>query len=1766
MNIEQYVFPYVESYGLPEFSEKEEDYVYIDSNWNIHRFVKYKKTNAYGDTRNVYYDASGSGLRLLTSENRYSEIYDGNNSTIKFDLQGRIKNIISSVNANFAKTITYDGDNLISICDSRKSGRKIDFTYHKDGTLQKISADRYKVSLQCSYNNSKQLERITKNDGSTSKNMMYFKYDSIGVLNYAVDAESLKALCFDSNQIANNPKIITIKEGAMQKQYITEELESELILGDNEYIGEGHNFSGTGKKTKGYELKMISEYVKNITTFSYFANYTDVVNEKNIKTRYYFNINGFTTSILEVDPKDDNNFKTLFKTGGWQLSSSGTSSYKINGQAANMLLGPYKYNAVNLSSFLSIFDDYNNGEKRKNEYTENFVVSFWLRANKDITNDVYAKIYVNKSGVSNEYGKTTIDKAMSNSWQYVTIPVFLGEKQHEISDIWIEFTGLQNSEILYLSDFRIAIGNNTSTFFTNGFISIDLKDATQVIYKENGMEYVSPISSDFFLTDTDLFATYKSLYYKQQKSQNEFDLVYCGGTKVKSITSVKICGILGNVTLSIGDDGIPNYYTYSSNRTTKNQWSVIETQLRFHKEAINKYYYEIKTAIQLMDQKNKRVEESKSAKTYEWQNANGTLRAKKDEYSVVTSYTYDSYGNLTSIDIYNDNELNKEYLTTTYDYGTVSEDLREKPISCTQNKETKIFYYNEPHFTIDYTLEGNSKIDYSYDGYNERIIEVSNKNQTNDFIEYKNTILYDKFGRIKSVSDLSNRTYGFIYNVFGEPLKYYENKRLVLEKKVEKGSSYDLIKEKIYNNEQVVNDKIINTAYENITKIDKYGRIMSQTNKKAENDNGTIVTFGYQNINESESVSKVTEIVDPYEQVNYSYIYDEDNRPSGYRVYSNLTNEKEMQVRQIGVGDTQYYFKKEHEYIMSRVIKEDTEFGEGENAKFNNPRVKRTKYVKMAGQNSSDLEEDYKEFNFEYKYDKLGRLYKKSNEKIEYKKPLQYKNKVNVDKNIIYENGKTTITKIQYVANSEDKNSNEKAMLTFDNMYDDKNNLILMTAKGERFVNNPTEDDLCGKEKFTERINKYEYDAFDRLIKETRTDNETQNLNIEYDYYKNSGNLRKVIKNGTVFKKFTYENGRKTSISILKEVDRPISYDNYGNIIKDTVGSIGYNSRNLLSSYYIGASSNNYYSTTNYKKKCDYFYNYQGVRYKKRIKNADNTQYVKYYLDGSRILGEDWNYSDGSAEKSIRYFYDAEGITGLRYDGHNFNFIKDSLGNVSKIMYQGKVIGEYIYDAWGDCDVIELSIDSDATHGARDKFVLYNNPFRWKSHYLDLETGLYYVNGRYYSPILMEYLNADNIENISPSEVNSLDRHAITLDNSISYEENMDTIFTDTELYSDPLYDSIKDKSWWDLNWKKAVQWIAFTAVFIVSIVLMCVPATSAFGVGMFIAGLKAAVSGAIIGGIIGGIMNAIHGNSFMEGLVEGAIYGFIDGFTAGALMFCASQAVSALSKAASSRCSSPGNCFIAGTLVLTASGNKKIEDIEVGDEVWSYDEETGEKSLKKVVRLFGNKTDKWIHLLFKNDATKEIEKLVCTPEHPFYVEHLGWVEANKLLENDKVLLYNNTVATLIGKEVEPLKIAEATYNFEVEDYHTYYVGEENILVHNDCIGVNTNSAGVTNNTSIHGKAHGSEIHQQRINKFVGDMSNSGKYSDIYLNRSLSTTNVFPGNQLRPDIIGKRLNGTFDIIEVASKSQASGSALNVLKDHVLFYNSLSNVNVAYLIK
>ena len=51
-----------------------------------------------------------------------------------------------------------------------------------------------------------------------------------------------------------------------------------------------------------------------------------------------------------------------------------------------------------------------------------------------------------------------------------------------------------------------------------------------------------------------------------------------------------------------------------------------------------------------------------------------------------------------------------------------------------------------------------------------------------------------------------------------------------------------------------------------------------------------------------------------------------------------------------------------------------------------------------------------------------------------------------------------------------------------------------------------------------------------------------------------------------------------------------------------------------------------------------------------------------------------------------------------------------------------------------------------------NRFIAYKNPFRYRSYYWDYETGLYYLNSRYYDPELGRFINADSISILYQSQ------------------------------------------------------------------------------------------------------------------------------------------------------------------------------------------------------------------------------------------------------------------------------------------------------------------------------------------------------------------------------------------------------------------------------
>jgi len=132
--------------------------------------------------------------------------------------------------------------------------------------------------------------------------------------------------------------------------------------------------------------------------------------------------------------------------------------------------------------------------------------------------------------------------------------------------------------------------------------------------------------------------------------------------------------------------------------------------------------------------------------------------------------------------------------------------------------------------------------------------------------------------------------------------------------------------------------------------------------------------------------------------------------------------------------------------------------------------------------------------------------------------------------------------------------------------------------------------------------------------------------------------------------------------------------------------------------------------------------------------------------------------------------------------------------------------------------------------------------------------------------------------------------------------------------------------------------------------------------------------------------------------------------------------------------------CFPAGTSVHTEHGIKNIEDIQIGDWVWAYDEDTDTLALQPVVDIMQNESDHTISLY------TETEVIETTAMHPFYTEE-GWKDASELKEGDKILTKEQEKVEI--KKVEYNYEPKKVFNFEVANFHTYFVGLLAWLVHN---------------------------------------------------------------------------------------------------------------------
>ena len=314
----------------------------------------------------------------------------------------------------------------------------------------------------------------------------------------------------------------------------------------------------------------------------------------------------------------------------------------------------------------------------------------------------------------------------------------------------------------------------------------------------------------------------------------------------------------------------------------------------------------------------------------------------------------------------------------------------------------------------------------------------------------------------------------------------------------------------------------------------------------------------------------------------------------------------------------------------------------------------------------------------------------------------------------------------------------------------------------------------------------YTFKASDRGTKYTTSLIETEKLdNTTYKYYYDKvGNITGIDKGSAVYRNYTYDNKNQLTkeVNATTGITTAFTYDAIGNITKKVqsgavsktinyrYGNDGKSSwNNLLTG--VDLSDNGAYESTE-------TISYDAI--------GNPTTYLGASLSwyGRQLK----SYTKGST--SVSYTYDADGLRGtkiyngtkstyhyvggqLRYETRGnlkFYYFYDAYGNLSAIRYHnasgtasmyyvltnihgdvlgiysgsGDLIASYEYDAWGKVVSVKDANNENITSTSH---IANLNPIRYRGYYYDTETGLYYLQSRYYNPQVGRFLNADGALN-----------------------------------------------------------------------------------------------------------------------------------------------------------------------------------------------------------------------------------------------------------------------------------------------------------------------------------------------------------------------------------------------------------------------------------
>ena len=260
----------------------------------------------------------------------------------------------------------------------------------------------------------------------------------------------------------------------------------------------------------------------------------------------------------------------------------------------------------------------------------------------------------------------------------------------------------------------------------------------------------------------------------------------------------------------------------------------------------------------------------------------------------------------------------------------------------------------------------------------------------------------------------------------------------------------------------------------------------------------------------------------------------------------------------------------------------------------------------------------------------------------------------------------------------------------------------------------------------------YHYDGLNQLV---RADSAAQNKSFTYTYDA-GGNILSVKEYayttgelGAAVKTTAYGYTDGTWKDLLTSYNgQAITYDGIGNPLtyRDGMSMTWQHGRELASLTKNGVTAS-------------YMYDESGLRTRKTVGGVVTNYHV---LNG--VL-----YGEYTGANDLLYMFDEAGKRyAFLYNGDTYYYVFNGQGDIIGVTDgSGNYVARYTYDAWGKALTITDGAGADVSGNAGH--IANINPFRYRGYYYDRESGLYYLQSRYYDPVVGRFINADGVLGVS---------------------------------------------------------------------------------------------------------------------------------------------------------------------------------------------------------------------------------------------------------------------------------------------------------------------------------------------------------------------------------------------------------------------------------